>query len=290
MPRHEVAQELDVDSSSGSMSTISVLSRAAVQVEDVGDAAGHAGREVAAGRAEHHHPPAGHVLAAVVADALDDGGGTGVADAEPLADDAAQEHLAGGRAVQDHVAGDDLLLGRRTAPSGGGRDDDAPAGQALAEVVVGVAGQPQRDAPRHERAERLPGRAGEVHVDRVVGQPLAAPAPGHLVAEHRADGAVDVADRHLQPDRAAVGERALGQLDQRVVERPVQAVVLAVTGACAGRRRRRSGTCSIGVRSSPAAFQCVDRRRGVEQLGVADRLLERAEARARPGTRAPPRR
>ena len=37
---------------------------------------------------------AGHVLAAVVADALDDRGRAGVADAEPLADPAAQEHLA----------------------------------------------------------------------------------------------------------------------------------------------------------------------------------------------------
>ena len=38
--------------------------------------------------------PAGHVLAAVVADALDDRRGAGVADAEPLADLAAQEDLA----------------------------------------------------------------------------------------------------------------------------------------------------------------------------------------------------
>ena len=43
---------------------------------------------------------AGHVLAAVVADALDDRGGAGVAHAEPLADLAAQEDLAGGRAVE----------------------------------------------------------------------------------------------------------------------------------------------------------------------------------------------
>ena len=50
--------------------------------------------------AEHDDPAAGHVLAAVVADALDDGGGAGVAHAEPLADHAAQEDLAAGRAVE----------------------------------------------------------------------------------------------------------------------------------------------------------------------------------------------
>ena len=75
-------------------STSSGLTRPLVEVEHVGDAAGHAGGEVAAGRAEDDDAPAGHVLAAVVADALDDRGGAGVADAEPLADLAAQEDLA----------------------------------------------------------------------------------------------------------------------------------------------------------------------------------------------------
>ena len=56
-------------------------------------------------------PAAGHVLAAVVADALDDGQRAGVAHAEPLADDAAHEDLAGRGPVEDHVARDDVLLG-----------------------------------------------------------------------------------------------------------------------------------------------------------------------------------
>ena len=60
----------------------------AVVVEHVGDAAAHARGEVAAGRADHDDAAAGHVLAAVVADALDDGGGARVAHREPLAGDA----------------------------------------------------------------------------------------------------------------------------------------------------------------------------------------------------------
>ena len=83
----------------------------AVLVEHVGDAAGHAGAEVAAGAAEHDDPPAGHVLAAVVADALDHRDRARVAHAEALADDAADEDLAAGRAVEHDVAGDDVLLG-----------------------------------------------------------------------------------------------------------------------------------------------------------------------------------
>ena len=63
------------------------------------------------GRAEHDDPAAGHVLAAVVADAFDHRDGAGVAHGEALADDAADERLAAGGPVEDHVAGDDLLLG-----------------------------------------------------------------------------------------------------------------------------------------------------------------------------------
>ena len=63
----------------GSSSTMARLQRSAkvaVLVQDIGDAAGHAGGEVASGLAEHDGDAAGHVLATMVADALDHGGGT----------------------------------------------------------------------------------------------------------------------------------------------------------------------------------------------------------------------
>jgi hypothetical protein len=47
----------------------------------------------------------------VIADAFDDRVRAGVADAEALADDAAEIDLAGDRAVGDDVAGDDVVLG-----------------------------------------------------------------------------------------------------------------------------------------------------------------------------------
>ena len=100
-------------------------------IEDVGHAAGHAGAEVPTGRTDDHDPPAGHVLAAVVADALDDGVGTRVAHAEPLADHAADEQLAAGGAVGDDVAGDDVLLGRERRRRGRGWHDHSTAGEAL---------------------------------------------------------------------------------------------------------------------------------------------------------------
>src|SRR3954469_3708635 len=72
----------------------------ALLVEHEREAAAHAGGEVAPGRAEHDDAPAGHVLAAVVADALDDGIGTRVAHREALAGAAAEERAAGRRAVE----------------------------------------------------------------------------------------------------------------------------------------------------------------------------------------------
>ena len=79
---------------------------------------------------------------------------------------------------------------------------------------------------REEGAERLAGRPAEGQVDRAVGQALAAVAAGDHRAQHRADGAVDVAHRQLEAHRPRVEQRALAELDQRLVQRDVQAVVL----------------------------------------------------------------
>ena len=101
-------------SASGSRSTISRLQRWAKSprlVEDEGHAAAHAGGEVPAGRADDDDDAAGHVLAAVVADPLDDGLRPAVADAEPLAGPAAEEGPAAGRAVEGDVADQDVVLG-----------------------------------------------------------------------------------------------------------------------------------------------------------------------------------
>ena len=66
------------------MLDVAALPEIAVRVPDVGDAAAHAGGEVAAGGAEDDDAAAGHVFAAVVADAFDHGVGAAVADGEPL--------------------------------------------------------------------------------------------------------------------------------------------------------------------------------------------------------------
>ena len=110
-------------------------------------------------RPMHDHRAAGHVLAAVIADAFDHGHGAAVADGEPLAGQAVDEHLAGGRAVEQRVADDDVFLGIE-GRAGRRADDDPPAGEPLAQVVVGVADQLQRDAagPGTRRSSVRPSR------------------------------------------------------------------------------------------------------------------------------------
>lgn len=71
-----------------------------VLIQHIGDAAGHAGCKVLAGLAQHDDGAAGHVLAAMVADALHNGRCAGVADAEALTGHAGDEGLAAGGTIQ----------------------------------------------------------------------------------------------------------------------------------------------------------------------------------------------
>ena len=103
--------------------------------------------------------------------ASDDGVRAGVADREPLARPAPDIDFPGSRAVQGRVADDDVLV-RHEGRAGGRRNDDLAAGQAFAEIVVGVAVQQQRHARRDKCAERLARRAVERQLDGVFRQPL----------------------------------------------------------------------------------------------------------------------
>ena len=84
--------------------------------------------------------------------------GAGVAHGEALARHALEIGLAGDGAVEDGVADDDVL-GRLAPGLRRLAHDHAAARQALADIVVGVAGQLQRDAARGEGAEALAGVA-----------------------------------------------------------------------------------------------------------------------------------
>ena len=85
----------------------------------------------------------------------------GVPDAEALARLSVDEYLARRRAVGDHVARDGVALRRKRRALRGPYGDDA-AGERLADVVVRLANEVERDALREKRAERLARDAGKV--------------------------------------------------------------------------------------------------------------------------------
>ncbi len=170
----------------------------ALLVEHVGDAARHAGREIAPRRAEHDDDAAGHIFAAVIAGAFDDRIGAGVPDGEALARDAAEIAFARDGAIEHRIADDDAFF-RRDAGFRIGPHDQLAARKTLADIVVAFADQIERHAMRGPGAERLSCRALQRQPDRVFRQAGMAIAPGDLAREHRAGRAVDVLDARTRP-------------------------------------------------------------------------------------------
>lgn len=164
-----------------------------VQAEHKGDTTGHAGSQVAPGLTQDHHPTAGHVLTRVVSDSLDDGQGPGITGAEALTDPSPQESLTRGGAIEQGVAGDDIVL-RQEQHIVWWPHDHPAAGKSLAHIVIGITDQIQRDSGRQERSDRLAGRPGQGDVDGVVGQSGGTVAAGDLRSEQGAHRSVDVAD------------------------------------------------------------------------------------------------
>src|SRR6185437_14897977 len=175
---------------------VAALGEVAVLVEHVGDATAHAGREVAPGRPEHDDAPAGHVLAAVIANALDDRAGARVAHGEALAGEPAEERAPARGPVQHGVADDHVALGREVLAHPLARAHrDGPPREALAGIVVGVAAKRERHSRRQPAAEALTGRTLEIDDDRVLRKPLRAVLARDPAGEDAADTAVAVANR-----------------------------------------------------------------------------------------------
>ncbi len=142
----------------------------ALIVENEGAPPAHAGGEVAAGGTEYDDGAIGHVFAAVVTDAFNYGDRAGVANGEPLAGDAIEKNFAAGCAVEDDVADKNAFFGEEEGRLGR-VGDDASAGETLAEIIVAVAFELKGDAGGNECTEALTGRAFELEVNRVIGNP-----------------------------------------------------------------------------------------------------------------------
>ena len=89
---------------------IGVGRHAVVVIIDVGHATRHPCAEVAARLAEHHHHPARHVLASMIAHPLDHRPRTGVADGEALAGAACRIQFAASRTIERRIAQDHVVV------------------------------------------------------------------------------------------------------------------------------------------------------------------------------------
>src|SRR5581483_4771952 len=180
---------------------------------DVRLAAAHPGAEVPPDWPEDGDGAVRHVLAAVVADPLDDRVRARVPHREPLARATGAEELAAGRAVQNGVPDQHGVAGVAL----GRADRDPAAAHPLADVVVRLADQVELDARGEERPEALPRRAREAHPDPARRR-VDAEAPPDLAAEARSDGAVPGRDRVGGLDERRALERRLGLAREPLAE------------------------------------------------------------------------
>ena len=178
---------------------IAEIVEVAVRVPDVGHTAGHACGKVASRLSEYHHASTGHVLTAVVAYALHYGYGAGVADGKALACTAVDVNFAACGAIKQGVACNRVLL-RLEVATYRGQDGDASTTQTFAQIIVGLALKLEVDTRDKECPEALPGRAFELHVQCMFGQPFFSVLCGNDTGEHGAAGTVGIGDGVLQRD------------------------------------------------------------------------------------------
>mmetsp|Transcript_32770 Transcript_32770/g.97559 ORF Transcript_32770/g.97559 Transcript_32770/m.97559 type:complete len:362 (-) Transcript_32770:209-1294(-) len=239
-----------------------------IRVVDVQDTTAHAGPDVAADEAQGHDDAAGHVLAQVVARALDDGVATGVPHTEALTNPAAEVHLSTRGSVEAGVACNYVVLGIKGGVDGRVCHNGA-AMHALAHVIVALPDHLQVDALDVPDAEGLPGRSTEGELQLASKSLVAIPpcdgssnASTHRTVRVR-NGQLDLRNTSIAlHDMQHVG---LGQ--EIVIER-------ATVGVCRGlpRSTRPSGANLLirwGAGEEPAQVHAVRLRQLLGPAGIA---------------------
>src|SRR5207302_482540 len=125
-------------------------------VKDVRDSATHAGGEIPATRSEHKHKALGHVFAAVVANSFDYGGGSRVAHGEALPGDSVEKCFTAGRPVERDIADQDVFFRDKFGVLRWTNNQTSP-GQPLADIIVSVAFERERDTFGEEGTKTLAG-------------------------------------------------------------------------------------------------------------------------------------
>ena len=162
---------------------VAAIFEQALIIQHVGNAAGHARAEVAAGRAQHGNSTASHVLATVIPRSFDDCRCTRIANTKALTSDATEICFARDGTVHHGVADDDIFQ-RITFEVGVRLDNHPPTAQALAHVIVGLPGQLHRHTTRQKSGKTLARRSAELDVDGVLRQARMAVSLGDFTGQH----------------------------------------------------------------------------------------------------------
>ena len=160
-----------------------------LSAQDIRQPAGHAGAEIQAERPEDDGYAGGHVLATVLADALDYGKRTAVPDSEALSGTASNKKLARGSAIENGVAGKNVTAPRSGEPRG---DGDGSAGETLSDIVVGFALELEGDALGKKCAEALARRTVKILLDLFIAGKAVLAAAHQFPAQAGANAAVGI--------------------------------------------------------------------------------------------------
>jgi len=117
--------------------TIAVVRKVLLRIPDVSDTATHASRKIAPSSTQYYHAATGHVFAAMITNAFDNGFCTTVANTKSFRRNAAKIGITRRRSIQGNIAKQNILFRCELAVLG--RIYDHPAtGQPFADKVIGI--------------------------------------------------------------------------------------------------------------------------------------------------------
>ena len=219
----------------------------------------------------------------MVADSLDHRRRSRIADCKAFARNTVEERFPTGRAVESHVADQNIFFGSKMGSTRWVHDDSA-AGKALSNVVVGFAFQRERDTVRQESPQALSRRPRELNSHGVVGQSRGAVAARDFATQQASDGAVYVAHRQVHFDGRKSFESIVNLSEDFVIERLLQTMILRLHAPSRHSRRHRrviEDCRKVETSRLPVIFPEIDSRFHIQHVDAAHHLVHGAESQLR---------
>ena len=153
---------------------------------------------------------------------------------------AVEECFSAGRPVECDISNQNVFLGSKSR-SARRINDKAPTRHALADIIVGFSLKCERDPIRQKCTQALTCRSAQANLNSVVRQSRGAVFAGDLSAEHCTHSTMDVAHRQINFNRDQRVDGCPTRVNDRVIERILQAVILRLhAAACDARRKWRA--------------------------------------------------